>query len=488
MSTQPPVSHLPRIVQTAWCLYRPVSLMRVFKRRYGDVCSMRMLDLGLMTLVQRPEHLREVFQADSSVLTAGEFNGRLLEPLLGTQSTSTSDGDEHLVNRRVLLGALGSERVARLRGQARESAERSIDELRAGTTIRFYDFAKRSALRMIIDAIFGFKDPKRSDRAIELVNAIDAGVLYGPPAFASIVPSTRVFFRRRIARFERSKADLDDFLYAEIDARRAAENDDTGEQPTAILDLLIAARYEDGSPLARTKLRDELVLLLIAGHESSATTLAWAVELLGRHPEVLEKVRAETLRGDSKEYLDAVIKETLRMRPVLPVVVRVVQKPFSVGGFDLPVGSTVAASTWNMQNEEEFHERAHEFLPDRFIGDRPESFTWLPFGNGVRRCVGDRVAMMQIRELMIVLLGRVEFETVARRPAKVRRRAVQYLPHHGTPVAIRNVSRRALEADQRCDTGHDADGAGLETGERAPGYTVQSLREDPARRAGLGSG
>ncbi|MFY9487626.1 MAG: cytochrome P450, partial [Solirubrobacterales bacterium] len=390
--------------------------MSFFARRYGEVSSMRMLDLGLMTLVQRPEHLRAVLHADSSVLHAGEFNSRLLAPLLGEHSTSTSDGDEHLANRRVLLGAMGGDRVARLRQEARDSAGRAVDELYPETNILFYDFAKRGMLRMIIDSIFGFTDPRRTDQAIKLINAIDAGVLYGPPAFASIVPGARMLFHRRIKRFDRAKAALDEFLYAEIDARRAAAEHGAVESPTAILDLLIAARHEDGEPLTRSKLRDELVLLLIAGHESSASTLTWAIELLGRHPDVLDELLEELAAGQSTEYLDAVIKETLRMRPVLPVVVRIVKQPFSVGGFDLPVGSAVAASTWNMQSDDEFYDSAQEFRPERFLGARPAGFTYLPFGSGVRRCVGDRMAMMQIRELLSAWLSRVEFETIASKP------------------------------------------------------------------------
>jgi cytochrome P450 len=237
----------------------------------------------------------------------------------------------------------------------------------------------------------------------------------------------------RIKLFKRDLARVDGPIYEEIvDRRRAsdlAERDD-------ILSLLLGARHEDGSPMSDAELRDELLTLLVAGHETTANALAWAVERLIRHPDKLDRLTDETRAGET-EYLDAVIAETLRLRPVISIVARRLTEPVEIGGRALPAGVTVVPSIYLVHRRPDVYPEPERFLPERFIDNPPGTYTWIPFGGGVRRCLGGAFAHFEMRVVLAELVRRRSLEPVHPEPEPVKRRAITETPRHNTEVLIK---------------------------------------------------
>jgi cytochrome P450 len=250
-------------------------------------------------------------------------------------------------------------------------------------------------------------------------------------------------------RISRMLAETDRILLAEIDDRRAdsdlASRDD-------ILSLLVAARFEDGSAMSDTELRDQLITLLLAGHETTATGLAWSFDLLFRAPDKLERLRAEITEG-GHEYLDAVIEETLRVRPVVPWVGRKLSAAAELGGYELPADTVVMAAIYLAHTRPDLYPEPHAFRPERFLdggaesatdtslsgrrsGPRPDTYSWIPFGGGTRRCIGAAFAQLEMRVVLRTVLGRAELRPATDRPEPIVRRNVTLSPRNGTPAIL----------------------------------------------------
>ncbi len=225
---------------------------------------------------------------------------------------------------------------------------------------------------------------------------------------------------------------VDELIYREIGERRRAgdlqERDD-------ILSMLVAARHEDGSPMSDEEMRDELLTLLTAGHETTATSLAWAVERLARHPEKLERLRNEVIAG-SDEYLTATIQETLRLRPVIAIVIRRLTEPVEIGGYELPAGVSVTPSVYLVHRNPEVYPEPDRFLPERFIDNPPGTYTWIPFGGGVRRCLGASFAQFEMAVVLEELVKRYEIRPARQEPERVFRRAITETPRHDAEVIL----------------------------------------------------
>jgi cytochrome P450 len=221
-------------------------------------------------------------------------------------------------------------------------------------------------------------------------------------------------------------------LYDEIARRRA---DPDLEDREDILSLLLQARHEDGQPMTDVELRDELVTLLVAGHETTATALSWALERLVRHPAKLERLREEVRAGED-DYLDAVVKETLRLRPVLPLVVRKLTEPVEIGDYLLPEGTRVAPCIYLLHRREDVYPEPHAFSPERFLEQPAGTYTWIPFGGGVRRCLGASFAMFEMKQVLSALVERLEIAAAQPRSERVRRRQITLAPSRGGEVVV----------------------------------------------------
>jgi len=237
-------------------------------------------------------------------------------------------------------------------------------------------------------------------------------------------------------RVYRLMAPVDALIHEEIAARRADD-----EPRDDILSLLLAARDEDGNALTDAELRDELMTLLLAGHETTATALAWTVERLVRTPRVLARLREEQEAGDGTDYLDAVIKESLRLRPVVPGVVRQLQRPLTIGGMELPKGVNVAPSIYLIHRRPDIYPEPEAFRPERFLGDDvPSTYEWLPFGGSIRRCLGASFALYEMRIVLDTLLRRATLETTTADAEPVKRRFVTYTPAQGGRVRVTKLT------------------------------------------------
>jgi cytochrome P450 len=224
-------------------------------------------------------------------------------------------------------------------------------------------------------------------------------------------------------------------LYEEIARRRDAP--DLGERAD-VLSLLLRARDEDGEPMTDRELRDELVTMLVAGHETTSTALAFAFDLLYRHPAVLARLRDElsAADGDSSPYLDAVVTETLRLRPIIDANQRKLTRPRVVAGWELPAGTTVLPSIVVVQRREDLYPRAGAFRPERFLDGKAESYAWLPFGGGIRRCIGAALAQAELAEVIRTIVQRVELRPLRSRPDPVVMRGITLIPRHGVAVEV----------------------------------------------------
>jgi cytochrome P450 len=424
----PPGPRLPGPVLTAQFARRPLGTLRRWHRRYGDVFTVRYLGFGTGVYVADPAAIRELFTGDQSDLLAGEANS-ILEPVLGKHSVLVLDGPEHLRQRKLLLPPFQGSRVAAFRSTVREVAEREIDGWRPGRELVVRERMRALTFDVICRAVFGVTERERVERLRGALSAvIDTGsILMAVPLMRTdlgpLSPGGRLTRRLRAA---------DALLYEEI-ARRRGEPD--LEERTDVLSLLLQARDEDGNPMTDAELRDELFTMLAAGHETTATGLSFAIELLLRNPRVLARLR-ETVEEADEAYAAAVGKETLRMRPVIDGAERTLTKPRSVGGWMLPPGVKVYPAIALVHHRPDLYPEPDEFRPERFLGDEVESYAWLPFGGGIRRCIGAALAQTEMSEVLKVVASRVELETLRAEPDPVVLRGITLVPKNGVPVRV----------------------------------------------------
>src|SRR5271165_3726302 len=417
---------------------RPLELLSRWHERYGDAFTVKMSGFGTGVYVADPEAIRELFTGDQSDLRAGEANS-FMEPVLGSHSVLVLDGAEHLRQRKLLLAPFQGSRVARFRGVIRDVAEREVESWREGGRLVLRERMRAVTFEVICRAVFGVTRPERVERMRErLVAVIDSSPIF------MIAPATRTDLGRFSpgGRFSRRLRAADEVLYEEIDRRRREPD---LEERSDVLSLLLRARDERGETMTDVELRDELFTMLAAGHETTATGLAFAFELLLRNPRVLARLREELRAGEEDSYLDAVVKETLRLRPVIDGAERTLTAPRTVAGYNLPAGVKVYPAIALVHLREDLYPRAREFRPERFLEDGAESYSWLPFGGGIRRCIGAALAQAEMAEVLRVALPAVELRPLSERPDLVVLRGVTLAPKHGVRVEV----QRRLPADRR---------------------------------------
>jgi cytochrome P450 family 135 len=428
MAALPPGPRVPAPITTAQFARRPLDALLRWHRRYGDVFTVRYLGFGTGVYVADPQAIRELFTGDQSDLLAGEANS-ILEPVVGSHSVLVLDGREHLRQRRLLLPPFQGSRVAAFRETIRAVAERELERWRPGEELVVRERMRALTFEVICRAVFGVTEPERVERLRSaLVAVIDtSSILMAVPVVRAdlgpLSPGGRLARRLRAA---------DALLYEEI-ARRRGEPD--LEERTDVLSLLLQARDEEGRAMTDAELRDELFTMLAAGHETTATGLAFAIDLLLRHPEALARLRDAAATGDD-DYVAAVGKETLRLRPVIDAAERTLTKPRTIAGWELPPGVKVYPGIALVHRRADLYPEPGAFRPERFVGNGAESYSWLPFGGGIRRCIGAALAQAEMSEVLRAVASRVELEPVRDEPDPVVLRGITLAPKHGVPVRV----------------------------------------------------
>ena len=434
-ATLPPGPTTSRPLQTLRWIYRPGAMLEDCHRRYGDMLTLRIAPEGNWVFLADPDAIKQVFTGDPRVLHAGEANVVVL-PLLGHHSLLLLDEGAHMSQRKLMLPPFHGERMRGYEQVMTEVAAEEIDSWPAGQPYAVRPAMQRITLEVIIRTVFGVQDnEKRARLRAALSGALEWG---GDPRRMAVLATLGPQRVARSSMFRRVREPADELIYDEIRERRGA--DDLAERDD-VLSMLLQARHEDGSEMSDEQLRDQLMTLLVAGHETTASSLAWAVERLVRNPPVLARLRDEVAAGDD-EYVDAVCKETLRLRPILALVLRRLTEPMEIGGRLLPAGSNLAPCIYLVHRRPDVYPEPYSFRPERFIERPAGTYTWIPFGGGVRRCLGASFAQFEMRVVLRELVRRLELRASDERPERVTRRAITLVPERGGEVVVERVRAR----------------------------------------------
>jgi cytochrome P450 family 135 len=436
----PPGPRAPRALQTARWLARPTAMMEDCARRYGDMFTLKIANEAAWVFVTDPDVVKEIFRGDPRLLHAGEANVVLL-PVLGSHSVLLLDEDAHMAQRKLMLPSFHGERMRGYEQTMAEVAAREIDRWPAGEPLSAWPTMQAITLEVIMRTVFGVTDSERLQRLGDVLRS-SLSWATDPRRLARLA----VLGPRRVAEqgaLKRALKPTDDLIFEEIRSRRDAPD---LEQREDVLSLLLQARHDDGSPMSDQELRDELMTLLVAGHETSATALAWALEALSRHPAALNRLRDEVDADDADDadpYLDAVVQETLRLRPVIALVLRRLTEPMEIGGRLLPAGVNVAPCIYLMHRRPDVYDEPRAFRPERFLEQPPGTYTWIPFGGGVRRCLGASFAQFEIKVVLRELVARLEIRPARPQPERRVRRAIVFAPERGGELVVERRARRS---------------------------------------------
>jgi cytochrome P450 len=425
----PPGPRLPYWLQTLLVWDHTESFLRWCRRRYGPTFTLHAYPNKQAVYVTEPADIKAVFAADPEVLKAGEANA-ILGPVLGRRSILLADGDEHLRRRRLMLPFFHGESVKRYGDLVGAITDEEISRWPRNTPIEMHSRMQAITLEVILQAVIGVRDPERLEvlrTALRRIVELGSGVLY-----MWVFPWLGAVGRWK--RQRRWQGEAEALLMEEIAARRLAP--DLAER-TDVLSLLISAEHDDGSQMDDGDLRDQLLTMLLAGHETTATGLAWAFERIARHPDVAIRA-AQAAREHDTTYLDAIVKETLRVRPVIADVARTVAAPFTLGEYELPVGSTVRPSIALVHWGAQFPEAA-DFRPERFLEADPPANAWIPFGGGRRRCLGVAFATFEMRTVLARVLRQVSLEPADPSDEAIKPAHITLTPAHGARLRVQSV-------------------------------------------------
>lgn len=435
----PPGPAMPSALQaTGWAL-RPLSFMDRCHRRYGEIFTLRVRRRRPWVFLTNPEHVKQVFTTAPELLRAGagEAN-QLLGPLLGASSVMLLDEPHHMSDRRRLLPSFHGKRMQGYGEMMAEVARQEIERWPLGEPFALWPRMQAISLEVVMRAVFGDVEGQRleslRERLVELTQWVN------DPRRLAMLAAVGQRSITASAHFRALMTPVETIVLEEVYRRRAAPSPDGQE---TILSMLERAHGADGSPMSDEKLRDELVTLLSDG--PTATSLAWVFERLLRHPDKLARLREEVLGGESEEYLDAVVKETLRLCPTVPVVMRLLAEPMQLGGYTIPAGTIVAPCVYLMHRRPDIYPQPRAFRPERFLEGSAGTYTWIPFGGGARRCVAASFAPLEMKRVMKVVLSEVELRPAVTRSEGPTRSSVSFAPDGGALV----VAARSTPAAPR---------------------------------------
>lgn len=418
-------------------LLRPIALMEGSRDRYGDAFTIRFQHEGTTVLISHPQDVQLLFTAAASVAHAGEGR-RLMQPIFGDNSLLCLDEEIHAQQRRLLLPPFHGDRLSAYGELIADITRAELAKCQLGTPVRFAPRLRAIALEIILRAVFGVRDAVRAaalrDAMSQLLDLTSSLLRMAPlmllgPARAPRIPTVRRLLER-----------VDRLVFGEISARQGEPG--LHERPD-VLSMLLTSEHSDGTRMSPVEVRDQLVTLLIGGHETTATGLSWAIERLARSPTVMQRLRSEAIAGEDR-YLDAVVKETLRARSVLPVVSRLVKAPLQLREHRIPAGTIVSACTYLVHHRADVYPEPYLFRPERFLDSAPGTYTWIPFGGGVRRCLGASFAMLEMKTVLKVLSEELRIAPVDTAPEAVGRRAITLVPKDGCEIVCERLPRDAI--------------------------------------------
>jgi cytochrome P450 len=429
----PPGPRMPTVLQTLGFWSRPSGFIERAHARYGHRFTVRVIGQPPFVVLSDPQEIKEVFTAPPDVLHPGE-GARILEPLVGKHSVILLDEQSHMEQRKLLLPAFHGERMQQLSGLMEELAEEELASWPRGQVVELHPRLQRLTLEIILRAVFGLERGAKLEQLRDTLSEVLAfsqnplSMLPRPPRWLTI--------RGPIARQDRLLASVDEMIFDLIAERRRA-----GGEGEDVLALLLSAEHEDGSPMSAAELRDELMTALVAGHETTASQLAWGFERLAREPAVLERLYEE-LDDPEDAYLTATVQEILRHRPVLPhAEPRLTMRPVEIGGFLYPPGVMLAAYAHLVHHDPTIYPEPQAFRPERFLEQTPGTYTWIPFGGGRRRCLGASFALLEMKLVIRTMLQRFELEPAQARGEKTRRRNITVSPARGCQLILRERVR-----------------------------------------------
>jgi cytochrome P450 len=435
----PPGPRYPTLIQGIGLWSRPLAFVERCRARYGKRFTLKFPLAPPFVMLADPAQVQEVFMAPADVLHPGS-GARVLEPVVGRNSVILLDEGAHMAQRKLMLPAFHGEKMVRLSGLMEEVAEREVASWPRQTSIELHPRMQLLTLEIILRAVFGLESGPRLDALRELLRTMLA---FGDRAISLVPPPSESLAARVLehvgpfASFVRLQKRADALIFELIEERRAdgGEGDD-------VLAMLLDARHEDGSPMSEEELRDELMTLLVAGHETTASALAWTFSGLPHHPGVLKELRRE-VDGDDDAYLTATIQETLRRRPVLPNnAPRFVARPIEVGGWMYPVGVCLVPNAYLIHHDPEIYPDPYAFRPERFLDEPPGTYTWIPFGGGRRRCLGASFAMLEMKIVLRAVLRDCELEAGGGTGFEpTRRRNITIRPGGGALTVLRTRER-----------------------------------------------
>ena len=432
----PPGPPLPMLAQSVLMLRYGLRYLTGCQRRYGDVFTVRQPLVGTVVHLANPDDIRTVFAGDPRVFHSGEAH-EILIGVLGESSLFVIDEDEHRDRRRLMTPAFTRDAVASLADQMAEVAAANVGSWPVGKEFPVASKTTEIALEVILRTVIGATDPDR----LAALRKVVPELLYLSAWETLAVANPKLRNRRPWQKLRRRFAEADALLYAEIADCRADPL--LGERIDSLATLVRAAD-EGGRGMDDAELRDQLLTLILAGHETTAAGVAWVLERLVRHPDALAKAVAAadaSAEGDpaGDEYLDAITKETLRIRPIIFSTARLLTEPAEVGGYLLPAGTTVDVSIGLVHANNAIYPDPERFDPDRMIGATLSPTTWLPFGGGSRRCLGAIYATVEMRVVLREILRRVELKTTTAPAEKQQLKHVTFVPHRGARIEVKRV-------------------------------------------------
>jgi cytochrome P450 len=430
----PPGPPYPAAVQGIGFWTRPLAFLERCRARYGKRFTIRLPLAPPFVMLTEPEQLKQVFTAPADVLHPGQ-GARVLEPVVGSNSVILLDGGAHMEQRKLMLPAFHGEKMARLSGLMAEVAEREVASWPREGPIELHPRMQRLTLEVILRAVFGLEPGPRLDALRE---GLAAMLAFGD-RYVSLLPVPAESLAARVlervgpfATFLRLQEQTDELLFELIHERRREE----GESDD-VLAMLLAARHEDDSPMSDQEVRDELLTLLVAGHETTASSLGFAFEHLPHRPDVLHRLRDEIESDDGDAYITATIQETLRRRPVLPnSAPRLVMQPIEVGGWTYPTGVCLVPNAYLVHHDPAIYPDPYAFRPERFLDASPGTYSWIPFGGGRRRCLGASFAMLEMKLVLRAVLGGCELRPTGDGFEVARRRNITIRPGRGAVAVL----------------------------------------------------
>jgi cytochrome P450 len=421
---------LPAVIQTYAFWRDPLAYLRWCQRRYGSTFTMRPLGKPPLVFMARASDIKAIVTAPPDVLRPGE-GGAVIAPLVGRDSFMLADGDDHLAGRRRILPGFHRERVSAHTQMVRATVEREIAGWPLDTPVALHGRLRALTLRVILHTIFGAEDDRVDElhRRLVAMFAVTASLTLHMPALR-YSPPWRCIWRRFIA-----DRDSVDALLAELIVERAHSR----ARDRGLLALLLGPIHVDGGADAISTVRDTLVSLILAGHETTGSELAWAVQLLAHHPAAMTRLVGELKRdGDGEAYLDAVINEVLRHRPVfLFTIPRAVAKPYKVGGRTYHPPVHLVGCVHLMQHDASAYAQPEAFRPERFLDEPPRADAWMPWGGGRKRCPGRHLALLEMRTILRTLFERLAIEPAGAGVETARWRTVIVTPGSGCRVVLR---------------------------------------------------